>query len=162
MHILCVWPSLDHIRKDQLYSINSASARLPVGPQRQLVATLLDMALHWSPWHVHQTSTGSSPPHIQRLPITRSRALLTDTCRSFARATRSIWEGFCTLVKKAEHMEDGTAVDYPYLSPPTFDTRGSVLRHADGLPFSGTATLEHAQIREFDPLSRLREEGDYG
>ena len=42
-------PALHHIRKDQLFSITSASSRLPEGPQRQLIATLLDIALHWTP-----------------------------------------------------------------------------------------------------------------
>ena len=57
-HILCVCPSLDHILKDQRCSIMSTSNRLPLGPQRQLVTSFLDMALHRAPLDVRVLWTG--------------------------------------------------------------------------------------------------------
>ena len=119
-HIQCVCLSLE----EQLLSITNASYHLPQGPQRQLITTLLDMASNWAPLDEHAMLwTGKFTklqrtilhPHIQRLPLARSRSLLTGTCRSFVRATRTIREGFRTLVSEAEHSDSLNALPHlPY------------------------------------------------
>ena len=44
-------------------------------------------------------------PYIQRFPWVSSRLLLSGNCRSFAGATRAIWEGYRTLVMEAEQTD---------------------------------------------------------
>ena len=68
--------------------------------------------------YAQQVPTGSSHNYIQRLPTASSRALHTGTCRSFARATRSIWEGFRTIVSEVMLPD---CLGAPRLLSPMFD-----------------------------------------
>ena len=108
--VLYVAPSCVHIRKDHLFSITSASNRLPQGPQRRLITTFLNMLTNWDSleerallWTgmFNKPQRAALHQYIQRLLSARSRALLTSTCRRFLSATRAIWEDFGTIVTDA-------------------------------------------------------------
>ena len=100
-------------------------------------------------------------PYIRRLPLTRSRSLLTGTCRSLTRLTRTLWITFRSLV--AEAMASGPQGDAPSPSSPTstldyWDLPDEA--HLDP-PYRVDAPLSTLR-RGSDPLVRLREEGDFG
>ena len=169
-HIVCACPALDHLREDHLRSLATSTTRLPQGPQRQLIATYLDMVSTWSPaedrvflW----TGMLSKPqrtvldPYIRRLPLTRSRSLLTGTCRSLTRLTRTLWITYRSLV--AEMVADGLTDDAS-VPPPTTDTADPWDLPEDASldpPYRVEAPVSTLR-RSGDPLVRLREEGDFG
>ena len=100
-------------------------------------------------------------PYIRRLPLTLSRSLLTGTCRSLTRLTRTHWITFRSLV--AEATASDSQGDGPSL-PPLADTMDyydlTDEAHLDP-PYrvdAPTATLRQG----CDPIVRLREEGDFG
>ena len=169
-HILCVCPALDHLRQDHLRSLTTATTRLPPGPQRQLITKYLDMVTTWSPiedrvllWTgmLSKSQRFELDPYIRRLPVARSRTLLTGTCRSLTRLTRTLWLTFRSLL--AEVVADDPQYEAPFPSPlpdtlAYWDLPDEVCLdppyRVDALPF----TLR----RGGDPLGRLREEGDFG
>ena len=169
-HILCVCPALDHLRADHLRSLATSLTRLPQGPQRELLTKYLDMVNVWAPleerallWTgmLSQPQRAALDPFIRRLPLTRSRSLLTGTCRSLTRLTRTLWLTFRSLV--AEVMaEDPLTVASPQF--PTNDTMDS-WDLPDVVPPDPPYCVEAPIFplrRGGDPLVRLREEGDFG
>ena len=169
-HILCVCPALEHLREDHLRSLATSLTRLPQGPQRQLLTKYLDMVTTWLPledrvllWTgmLSQPQRAALDTYIRHLPVTRSRSLLTGTCRSLTRLTRTLWVNFRSLV--AEAAADGSQGDASYhLS--AIDT----MDYSD-LPVevppdpSYRVEASASTLRQGGaPLVRLREEGDFG
>ena len=156
-HIICECPHLEPSRNEQLSSILGATRRLPAGPQRALIQHYVHIALHWTPldervllWtgmlnKMHRTSL---QPFLGSLPTSLSRSLLKGTGRSFARATRTLWELFRSHVAL-------TASPSPMPDPcPALD-------FDDPVPARWDPTLSVEQSQSASSL-RLREEGDYG
>ena len=169
-HILCVCPALEHLREDYLRSLANAPTRLPQGPQRQLLTKYLDIVTTWSPledrvllWTgmLSQPQRAVLDPYIRRLPVTRSRSLLTGTCRSLTRLTRTLWVNFRSLV--AEAVADGSQSDASPLFPAT-DTM-DYWDLPDEAPLDPPYRVDApaSTLRQGGaPLVRLREEGDFG
>ena len=100
-------------------------------------------------------------PYIQHLPTARSRALLTGACRRFAHATGAIREGFHTVVTDAALTDCLGAIDLSSTLPSMSEAWESVSAvRQDTVP--DQMALYHDLPWDFDPLSRLREEGDFG
>ena len=109
-------------------SLTMANIRLPQGPQgpqRQLLTKHLKMVAIWSPledrvllWTgmLSKSQQSELDLYIRRLPVARSRSLLTGTCRSLSRLTRTLWVTFRSLV--AEAATDDTPCDGS--SPPLY------------------------------------------
>ena len=166
-HILCVCPVLEYLREDHLRSLATANTRLPHGPQRQLLGKYLDMVTTWLPlddrvllWTgmLSQPQRFALDPYIRRLPVARSRSLLTCTCRRLTRITRTVWVAFRRLVSEA-------AADDPQCGT---STPSRILDNLDYWDLNEEAPLDPpfrvaapaSTMR--DPLVRLREEGDFG
>ena len=156
-HIICDCPYLEPFRAEQLSPILGATRRLPAGPQRSLIQHFVHIALHWTPveervllWTgmLNKTQRTSLHPFLGSLPTSLGRSLLKGTGRSFARATRTLWELFRSQVASAASLSPLPDLG-PALDP---DDPAS----SDWDP---TLPVEHGQ-----PTSslRLREEGDYG
>ena len=127
--ILCGCTQLEPLREDHLRSLATANTRLLQGPQRQLLVKYLYMVATWSPldervllWTgmLSKYQRSELDTYIRRLPVACSRSLLTDTCRSLARLTRTIWEAFRTLVSEAAAEELATT-ERPELPPTAGD-----------------------------------------
>ena len=169
-HILCVCPALEHIREDHLRSLAASTTRLPQGPQRQLLTTYLDMVNTWSPhedrvflWTgmLSQPQRAVLDPFIRCLPLACSRSLLTGTCRSLTRLTRTLWLTFRSLAAEAA-ADDPLADASPHF--PTTDTMDSwdLPDEAPPDPPYRVEAPPFPMRRGGDPLVRLREEGDFG
>ena len=126
--ILCVCPALEHLREDHLRSL-ATTTRLPQGPQCQLLTKYLDMVTTWSPledrvllWTgmLSQPQRTELDPYIRRLPLTRSRSLLTGTCRSLTLLTRTLWVNFRSILAEAAAADGPQSDASPH--PPTIDT----------------------------------------
>ena len=169
-HILCVCPALEHLREDHLLSLATSTTRLPQGPQRHLLTKYLDILTTWSPledrvllWTgmLSQPQRAVLDPYIRRLPVTRSRSLLTGTCRSLTRLTRTLWVNFRSLV--AEAVADGPQSNASPLFPAT-DTM-DYWDLPDEAPLDPPYRVDApaSTLRQGGaPLVRLREEGDFG
>ena len=169
-HIVCVCPVLDHLREDHLRSLTTATTRLPPGPQRLLLTKYLDMVTTWTPledrvllWTgmLSKPQRAALDPYIRRLPLLRSRSLLTGTCRSLTRLTRTLWITFRSLV--AEATADDSQGEGPSFFPTAdnmdyWDLPTEALLDPPYRVDAPTSTLRHG----CDPLVRLREEGDFG
>ena len=167
-HILCVCPVLEHLREDHLRSIATTTTSIPQGPQRQLITKYLDMATTWSPLEdrvLLWTGMLSKPqrseldPYIRRLPITRNRYLLTGTCRSLTRLTRTIWETFRSLVAEAATDDPQCDVSSRPPLPDALDYWDLPDEALLDPPYCVEAPAS-TQRRGYDPLVRLRE-GDF-
>ena len=100
-------------------------------------------------------------PHIQHLSPSRSRALLTGTCLSFASATRAIREGFRALISEAALPDCLATADPipPQATPPDVGASAAALQSEST---EDPELFEHSLPWDFDPLSRPREEGNFG
>ena len=162
-HILCECPHLELYRTEQLSSILGATRRIPAGPQRSLIQQYVHMALHWTPleervlvWTgmLNKMQRASLQPFLGSLPSSLSRSLLKGTGRSFARATRTLWELFRSHVASSP-----SAFSPPALCPtpeaPSVDV-------GDPAPMAWDPSLTMEQWQSLSLPLRLREEGDYG
>ena len=156
-HILCECPHLEPYRTEQLSSIHGATRRIPAGPQRALIQHFVHIARHWNPveervllWTgmLNKPQRTSLQPFLVSLPTFLGRSLLKGTGRSFARATRTLWDLFRSQVAS-------TASPSPLLNPcPALDSDDPASSDWDP-----TLPVEHWQSTS---SLRLREEGDYG
>ena len=154
-HIICECPRLEPYRTEQLSSILGATRRIPTGPQRFLIQHFVHIAFHWTPvdervliWTgmLTKLQRASLQPFLGSLPTSLSRSLLHGTGRSFARATRTLWEFFRSHVAS-------TASSSPLPDPcPTLDFN-------DPASLGWDPTLPAEQWQSTSSL-RLREEGD--
>ena len=154
-HILCECPHLEPYRQEQLLSIHNATRRTPAGPQRALLQHFVHLALHWTPidervllWTgmLNKMQRASLQPFLGSLPRFLSSSLLKGTGRSFARATRTLWELFRSHVASA-----ASSLSIPDPCP--------------ALTSEDPASSDWSSISPEEQWSsslRLREEGDYG
>ena len=121
---------LEHLQEDHLRSLTTANTRLPQGPQRQLLVKYLDMVTTWLPldervllWRgmLSKPQRSELNPYIRRLPVARSRSLLTGTWRSLTRLTRTVWKAFRMLVSEAAADDTLYGISTPSPVPDTLD-----------------------------------------
>ena len=169
-HILCACPALDHLRQDNLRSLTMANTRLPQGPQRQLLTKYRDMVTTLLPleyrvllWTgmLSKSQRSELDPYIRRLPVARSRSLLTGTCRSLTQLTRTIWVTFRSLVPEVAADDPQCDVSSPTPLPDTLDYWDLTDEALLDPPYRVEAPASTLR-RGCEPLVRLREEGDFG
>ena len=162
-HILCECPHLEPYRTEQLSSVLGATRRIPAGPQRYLIQQYVHMALHWTPidervlvWTgmLNKMQRASLQPFLGSLPSSLSRSLLKGTGRSFARATRTLWELF------RSHVASSPSAFSPPAPCPTPEAPS--VDFGDPAPMAWDPSLTLEQWQFLSLRLSLRDEGDYG
>ena len=159
-HIIYECSLLQSYRTEHLSSIRSLEP--PAGPQRSLIQQFVHLALHRTPldervlvWTgmFNKMQRTSLQPFLGSLSLSLSRSLLEGTGRSFARATRTLWELFRSQVASSPSTSS--------LPVPCDALETSSMDFGDPAPTDWDPTPPLEQWQSTSSL-RLREEVDYG
>ena len=120
-----------------------------------ITSTFNDMAIHWEP--LDERALLWTGILTQQLPTTHTRTLLAGRYLPFARETRTIWEGFRTMVFEAM-LPDCLGQSEPSLTlpPPMFDA-GALQIDVPQEQASDPVILEQDATWNFEPLAPLEQ-----